>query len=196
MANKVVGVEEEPSLSSNIDIAPKIEKNQNNKSPGFVQAGADYDDYSSDGSVVSYGNDYIPVHNIYEEAFKKQGAAVAVPPILWTTNVFDAKNEGGHATRTPAAVYHDDKPSRIVLDDAKKRKILPGSGEAGLSSAGDLPPVIWTGCVFEVSSRAIAHFPVSVRKGYPPPPRNPIDNIREWRVSTHEEKPPPRRVRG
>lgn len=164
---------------------------------GAEDYGAEDDSESvSNDELALYADEYVPVHNLYNpKASDRRGRPQEEPPILWTTNVFDAKDEGGYATRTPAAIYHDDKPSKIVLENVKKRQIIADQRLTEPRSPKHNAPhvsISWKGCVFEVATRAIAHFPVPSRREYPPPPRNPMDKVREWRTNAGNMPAPPR----
>lgn len=121
-------------------------------------------EYSSD-SEIFYQDGNTPQHRLYERRRPKEEANTDEPPILWTTRVFRVHNDTGSATRTPTAIYCDDQPLNVTFRE-KQKDSLPSdptsSAKEDLSASSQRPT--WTGCVFEVSCWALAHFPMSSGK--------------------------------
>ncbi|KAL8988503.1 MAG: hypothetical protein Q9177_002432, partial [Variospora cf. flavescens] len=106
-----------------------------------------------------------------QEAVMDEGASGAdhEPAILWTTAVFDAADP---LNRNPTAIYYDDRPVHL-----QPRSLHTEYLQAEEPPSTDPKPEqdtwspTWSGCVFEVVTRAHATFPG--HSGNTPPPVPP-----------------------
>lgn len=110
------------------------------------------------------------IYKLYKEKEPKSGLPTSSsasesrePPVLFRAEVYDANSENAYKRQAPVAVYYDDSPIKITINDKRTNPFL----KTGVKVTDDekeqgLRPMGWTGSIFMVSSETFAHFPLEV----------------------------------
>ena len=135
---------------------------------------------SSHGSAEVY---LTPRHKLYEVKRPKEKATADEPPVIWTANVFQMRQDIDPLSEYPTAIYCDDKPLDISLGEGGEDLLLaePTSRISKALPANSERPA-WTGCIFEVSCQALADFPVSAGNRMKDTIRERGNERANWRI--------------